>query len=146
MKGGPGRNIPLDLMVEHNNNLCKEMISNQGANVTFESSRTMSRAVKTVNDVMTNFDKEAEISGVSGQHCRASSEDDVLKISHCLIQGKCCDDMGVTRGHKSFPKIKKSHLSSIDKDKLFDWIKKRKSEFRVRNERGGVASVNGCDA
>ena len=37
MHGDFGRNIPLDLMVEHNNNFIKEMIRSQGANVSFQS-------------------------------------------------------------------------------------------------------------
>jgi hypothetical protein len=39
LKGGARNNIPLDLMVEHNNNYAKEMICNQSANVTFSSAQ-----------------------------------------------------------------------------------------------------------
>ena len=38
-KGGQGNNIPLDLMVEHQNNYVKDLVRHQGANLTFMSAQ-----------------------------------------------------------------------------------------------------------
>ena len=46
LNGGPGRNIPLDLMVQHANSQIKELLSQQGANVTFESTNKASSSIK----------------------------------------------------------------------------------------------------
>ena len=43
--GGIGNNIPLDLMVEHYNNIVKELIANYGAYVSFASAQVVSRAL-----------------------------------------------------------------------------------------------------
>lgn len=56
LSGGAGNNIALDLMVEHNNLFIKEMIGNQGANVTFKSSQQVSRASMQLEAVLSNLD------------------------------------------------------------------------------------------
>ena len=66
LHGGQGRNIPLDRMVEHNNNQIKEILHNQGANVTFESARKASASIKGVSDILGQLDRTLSICPQSG--------------------------------------------------------------------------------
>ena len=65
LHGGFGRNIPLDLMVEHNNYFIKEMIRNQGANVLIQSAQQVSRASVSLESVLTNLDNMLAIADES---------------------------------------------------------------------------------
>ena len=44
LRGDAGNNVPLDLIVEHNNNTIKDLIFNQGANVFFDSAQVVNQA------------------------------------------------------------------------------------------------------
>ena len=81
MHGGSGKNIPLDLMVEHNNNFIKEMIKNEGANVTFKSAQQISRAAMGLEAVLSNLDSILSVKEESGRHVVVDRRKDVLVIA-----------------------------------------------------------------
>ena len=81
LHGGFGRNIPLDLMVGHNNNFIKEMIRNQGANVSFQSAEQVSRASMSLESVLTNLDNMLAIADESNKHAAVDRKKDVLLIA-----------------------------------------------------------------
>ena len=68
LRGGAGNNVPLDLMVEHNNNTIKELIFNQGANVSFESAQLVSQASQGIEAVLDNLNVSLEVGKESSKH------------------------------------------------------------------------------
>ena len=100
LRGGRGNNIPLDLILEHNNKFVKEMIANQIANVSFDSSQLVSGASEGIEAVLTNIDLSLRME--SGKHAKLDKRKDVYTIAHRVLDGKMteyCPD----RAYKAFP-------------------------------------------
>ena len=83
---GPGRNIPLDLMVEHANNQIKELLSQQGANVTFESTNKASSSIEGVYDILDNLDNNLNITPESGEYAVVNKHQDITAIVTVLAK------------------------------------------------------------
>lgn len=133
LKGGAGNNIPLDLMVEHSNNYAKEMIHNQGANVTFNSSQRITRAANTTKEVLDNFDKSIRLKLESGQHTRSNRSADILQVVKCLHSNSILSKEA-GRVHCSFPKVELSELKSLTGELLLKWIQKVKRNCHITQE------------
>ena len=73
-------------MVEHNNKFVKEMIANQIANVSFDSSQLVSRAFEGIEAVLTNIDLSLRME--SGKHAKVDKRKDVYAIAHRILDGK----------------------------------------------------------
>ena len=85
-------------MVEHNNKFVKEMIANQIANVSFDSSQLVSRASEGIEAVLTNIDLSLRIE--SGNHAKVDKKKDVYtKSSSSSGWTEYCPG----RAYKAFP-------------------------------------------
>ena len=126
-------------MVEHNNNCVKEMIGNQGANVSFSSAQLISRMAKSTKEIIENFDKGAAIKPVSGKHTRADSKDDIKRVVNCLLENKVFSNIH-GRSHSAFPKCRETILHSISKPKLFTRIERSKKDCHIRLEFKSIES------
>ena len=76
-------------MVEHNNHYVKEMISNQGANVTFASAQLVSNAAKGISDVLRYLDSSLKIKIESGQNTFVDKQKDVFTVWKKSWISKC---------------------------------------------------------
>lgn len=124
LRGGAGNNIPLDMMVEHNNNFIKEMIRNQGANLTFQSAQQISRASMGLDAVISNLDNVLSIKAESGRHADVDKRKDVLLIAQEVRNNVTRQRQ--PREHKAFPKMKQDVLHYLDPSKLVQWVQKHK--------------------
>ena len=88
LRGGIGNNIPVDLMVEHNNNIVKELIANQGATVSFASTQLVSRASQGVEAVFDNPDMAIQVHRESGNYARIDKQKDVHLIANEALRQK----------------------------------------------------------
>ena len=70
--GGLGRNIPCDLFNEHVNKLFKEIITNMGANLSEKCLQRAARAVTTLHQICTNFDKQSGVPVCTNAHSSRS--------------------------------------------------------------------------
>lgn len=66
--GGPGNNIPVDLLTEHPNRNVKDFVIDLGANVSEATIVNCSRALKAVKDICDNFDKYCGVRSTSMHH------------------------------------------------------------------------------
>lgn len=57
-RGGKGKNVPVDLAMEHLNRTVKSYISSLGANVSESSILQCGRSLNGIMDVCTKFDNE----------------------------------------------------------------------------------------
>ena len=67
-RGKPGKNIPMDLHMEHLNRACKNAISGLGANKTPKSIGRIAKCIGVLTSVCDNFDDQTEISQNKGFH------------------------------------------------------------------------------
>lgn len=70
VKGGVGRNIPIDQAIEHDVKDTKDLMYGQGTNLSFKTAQTFSRASDDVKSIMKNFDQENHLRRESSKHKR----------------------------------------------------------------------------
>ena len=70
VKGGVGRNIPIDQAMEHGVKNTKDLMYGQGANLSFKTAQTFSRASDDVMSIMKNFDQKNHVRRESSKHKR----------------------------------------------------------------------------
>ena len=79
--GGLGRNIHCDLHNEHVNKLFKEIITNMGASLIDESMQRAARAVTTLHQARSNFDKQSGVPVGTSAHSTRPDDADVLRVT-----------------------------------------------------------------
>ncbi len=85
VRGIPGRNIPLDLHMEHLNRIAKGAIQNLKSNKTLRSISRVGRAIGTLAPLMDNFDEENSVPLTSSKYRKPSAEKDVHTAVQQLI-------------------------------------------------------------
>ena len=86
---GAGRNIPLDLALEHLNRIIKIVIRNPGSKgLNRAAVDRYCKSLATNKQLLDNFDTMYSISRRSGNHVQRSAEGDLRKIVNELIQHK----------------------------------------------------------
>ena len=121
LKGGAGNNIPLDLMVEHVNNQIKDILSHQGANVTFESARKASASVKGISEILENLDNMLAVQPESGDQSAVNKAADISAVVDVLIRHSTFH-YTTGRTHKAYRGQVNDTISFLDKDNLIQWI------------------------
>lgn len=101
--GTPGRNIPLDLHLEHLNRLCKNSIQSLGPNRKNEAIVRCGRVLGTLHNVLNSFDEDNSIVLASGAHSCPSYEKEMKTIVDELLKSKVLA-ANPGRTHKTFPK------------------------------------------
>ena len=78
--GRPGKNVPVDLHIEHLNRRLKGMMRNLGSNITPESVQRVSKVLGTIETVCSNFEQVTNISASKDYHSMPSFELDLHKL------------------------------------------------------------------
>lgn len=78
--GGKGRNISLDLRLEHLNNLLKEMLRCLGVNVTEKSAKRCGEAMSILEEMLHKIDVELGVKEPSGHHITANDDQDFAAL------------------------------------------------------------------
>ncbi|KAK7919081.1 hypothetical protein WMY93_010365 [Mugilogobius chulae] len=86
-QGGQGRNIPLDLHLEHLNNFLKSFLKRSGPNITEQAANRVSKALGVLKVMMEITDRELGVTK-SGIHQSPSLTDDVACLVHILTEAK----------------------------------------------------------
>lgn len=126
VSGGEGKNIPLDLMVEHFNRVFKADLNTFRSNIGEKSISRSSRAIGTMKEMLDKFDTQMKVKKPSGRHVGPSHQKDfdvMLKI--VVKEGVFKKELG--RSHKSFLNISADPFASLKSNPkpLFVWLKHR---------------------
>ena len=113
--GRPGKNIPMDLHMEHLNSVCKDAICGLGANKTPNSIQRIGKCVGVLKSVADKFDEETGLNENKGHHTVTSTNKDRDMIidellSHSIFSpspGRC---------HLAFKNIDCSIFSKVNYD------------------------------
>ena len=120
--GRPGKNIAMDLHMEHLNRVCKDALRGLGANKTPKAIQRMGTCVGVLKSVTDNFDEQTEVSENKGYHTVASADKDrdiIIRelLTHSIFSpspGRC---------HSSFKRIDCSIFSKASYDLMLQWMK-----------------------
>ena len=129
--GHAGKNIPVDLHMEHLNRNLKRMLHQLGSNITPETVQRASKALGAVDAVCCNFEEVTEIPVGSSHHSKPPQDRDVTKMVEQLETEQVFANKG-NRQHRGFKKHEPL-MSSIDWEKMKDWIKEQVNNYDVYN-------------
>ncbi|XP_078659351.1 uncharacterized protein LOC144904352 [Branchiostoma floridae x Branchiostoma belcheri] len=120
--GGVGKNISLDLRLEHLNNFLKSFLKNMGPNLNEKSASRVSRSLYCLDRLMSNQDKVLGVKPPSGYHHSASYEDDVKLL---LEETREANLLTVVPGRSfdAFPSFNRNLLSRLKYKAMADWMK-----------------------
>ena len=97
-----GKNIPMDLHLEHLNRCLKGTMRNMGANLTDNSLTMAAQCVQIVDAICSKFEEStSDCAATSQKHGAPSSKRDFKLILQCLNDKNVCTVQG-TRQYKSF--------------------------------------------
>ena len=119
--GKPGKNIPMDLHMEHLNRTFKSSVAYLGPNVIGPSLQRTGRAMKPLHDVQLHFDHVTNVTAESAYHSTASTKKDLLAIIEFLQEQQVFRSMAKRR-YEHFPAITGSLLNSVEDEILKDWM------------------------
>lgn len=121
MHGKAGKNVPIDLHMEHLNRMFKDAIDRLGPNTIDASLERTGKALKALIDIQHWFDLVTDVTLESSYHTFRSNGKDLKKIIEQL-QGANVFDTMVNHKHQTFSKLKGSVINQMDKSALKDWM------------------------
>ena len=127
VKGGVGRNIPIDQAMEHGVKDTKDLMYGQGANLSFKTAQTFSRASDDVKSIMKNFDQENHVRRESSKHKRRE-DSDIFIVVDILREIKAFNEVP-GRTHPNIGSIPKDPISVLNFADLNTWLTKHKKSW-----------------
>lgn len=122
--GKKGRNIPLDLRLEHNNNFLKAFLKALGANLNEANAQRVAASLNCMLLIMGTVDKDcahqSRIGTVRGGRDPAET---VKQITTDLMKGNVFTECQQRNGYKGFGTFNSNLYAKLDYRKLFNWIK-----------------------
>ena len=125
-RGGLGNNVPLDLDLEHDNHLLKDMVRGLGSNISSITVTRISKAFFVLKDLCKKLDQELDIREVSGEHTRKDINKDLYQIVQVLKEERVFSDVQLSREMRSLPNFPSNYLQDLDTVSLFKWINSHK--------------------
>ena len=121
VRGLPGRNIPLDLHMEHLNRLAKDAIRNLGSNKTRTASVSrIGRSLGTLAPLLEQFDDENDVLSSFSKYRKPTAASDIaIVVDEMMASHSFFIERGRTMKH--FKKIKDLFKSETKND-LMQWI------------------------
>ena len=127
--GKPGKNIALDLDVEHSNNFVKQAFKHLGPNLTENAVSRICNAESGVRSVLDKIDHSICRAAGSSEHSHRSLERDLsLLVDKCLSNSVF--DMHDSRSYVCFRSFERDPLINLDMSSMFNWIDKHKKNIQ----------------
>ena len=111
-KGGVGRNVAIDQVMEHNVQETKDLMYAHDANLNFSSSQTYSRASNPVKDTINNSDHENKLRKESSKHKRRK-DGDIYVVVSTLQEVDALNEI-TGRTHRGIGTIPKDPISALN--------------------------------
>lgn len=122
--GKPGKNIPMDLHMEHLNRELKEGMRHLASNTSEASIIRIGKCLQKLIDFRQNFDKCTDISTVHGHHTTKSKSKDLeLLVNELNKMDLFTEQKG--RKHSQFPNFEGNIMSKVNKKDLIAWLDKQ---------------------
>ena len=128
-KGGKGKNIPLDLHMEHLNLDLKKLLKSMGGKITEAASQRYARSLTVFNTIMDSIYKECDKHYRSGHHGNKLCSETVT-IANDLVQGNVFHYTPGRKGYNSFNNFKENILAFDYRD-FFSWVRKHFKEWQA---------------
>ena len=121
--GRIGRNIPLDLRLEHLNNLLKACLKALGANVNEESAQRIAAALNGIEMILNSVDKDCRCTVPSKVHGGKGHEESVLQIVSDVISINAFCKCPQRDGYSGFARLNANIISQLDYAQFYHWVR-----------------------
>ena len=121
VQGRIGKNIPVDLHMEHLNKIAKSSIRFSGSNKTEKAITRIGRAIGTLSPVLEAFDTANNVQASSTRQKKIKMQNDIQVVVTELVKSMCFVIVNKDRKHTRFPNPK-DILNMKDKTELVDWL------------------------
>lgn len=128
-KGGKGKNISLDLHLEHLNNFLKSFLKRSGPNMTEHAADRVSKSLGVLKEMMDTTDRELEVSKSSGVHHVANMTEDIACLVTIFKEVKVFQDI-TGRQFSAFKKFNSGVFSKMKYAELSGWMRSKLQEWR----------------
>ncbi|XP_031174475.1 uncharacterized protein LOC116063697 [Sander lucioperca] len=126
-QGGKGRNIPLDLHLEHLNNFLKSFLKGLGANLNEQSAARISQFIGVLREMVDNTDLELKVTRQTGTHRVHEQSGDVVALVAIFREAELFKEQ-TGREFSAFPGFTKNLLERLDYGELWRWMRGKKSK------------------
>ncbi|XP_066924982.1 uncharacterized protein [Clytia hemisphaerica] len=132
-EGGVGKNISIDLRLEHINKVMKGLIKSQGpANINDESAELISHSIQGIEDVVNSYKEDTASKKRSGVHTNKHVRKmykSVFEEVHSSSRNFTFTPGRLVGTKSSFKRV----FDKFDMDKHFAWIEKKKRKWDNEN-------------
>ena len=101
--GRPGRNVPVDMHMEHLNKTAKGAIDFLGSNKTRKAITRIGQSIGTLSPVLDNFDEDNQIQEESRTQKRPTTQKDIEVVVKEFLKADSFKIKSTTRKHSNFP-------------------------------------------
>lgn len=130
--GKNGKNVSMDLHLEHINRACKDAMGNLGSNISNDSVRRIGQSVGELMKITEQFDKVNKVPQESGRHSRRSVKLDFEKIFTQIHTNTKVFDHVPKRQHSKFRKFQVNKKARTLSFSTFDtWMKKQVKKYEM---------------
>lgn len=128
--GRPGKNIPMDLHMEHINRACKGAMGSLGSNINEKAVSRIGKSIGEVMKVTNQFDKVNSVPEECGKHSRRSAAVDMEKVMSQL-QATQIFDCVPKRQHSTFPKFQSNISRKVKHKSIKEWMNKQVLKYKM---------------
>ena len=129
--GGKGRNISLDLRLEHLNNFTKGLLKHLGPNITDKAVLRCSHATNNVEKILKSTDEDLGMRATYGIHNTTKSYDNFQKLVSIIKEkgDMFHHEISEQRQYQHFSNFNRDILGSVDHRLLHKWINEHMREL-----------------
>ncbi|XP_066295105.1 uncharacterized protein [Branchiostoma lanceolatum] len=127
-RGGKGRNIPLDLRLEHMNAFLKSFLKSLGPNLNEANASRIAHAIGTMEKIIERGDRDWGVLAPTGHHHRRDNSNDIdILVRQFVSANALVYQAG--RQYDSFPNFDRNLWKNINTVKFAKWVKDTVGDF-----------------
>ena len=128
-RGGLGKNISLDLHLEHLNGFLKSYLKRTGPNLTERAADRVSKSIGILKDMMDTTDTELGVPRTSGIHHARDQTTDILSLVEVFREGELFKTKP-GRQFTAFPKFSRNLLKNVKHADVWQWMRSRLHDWK----------------
>ena len=128
-RGGKGKNLSLDLHLEHLNNFLKSFLKGLGSNLKEPSADRISRSLSVLKHLLDATDRELRVTRRSGRHRTPNQTKDIQALIEVALEAELFQTQP-SREFKAFPRFDRNINHKLNWNEFVRWMNLKLSEWR----------------
>ena len=131
VSGKPGKNVSMDLHMEHINKQCKQSMGTLGSNISDRSVSRIGKSIGQVMEVSQQFDRTNGVHEDSGRHPRRTVEADMKKLVTQLHAESKVFHYHPKRKHAHFKRMQANMTRKLPLSNLKSWMEEQVHKYEM---------------